>query len=100
MPNDYLDDPEFQKLIRKYLEYLVNSLPELKANLENHDLGAVRQFGHDMKGSGSIYGFDQFTQLGGEIEAASTKKNYHKLGRLVRKFEENLVQEYQLYVKK
>lgn len=91
---DYLNDPEFRELTRNYLQYLVDTLPEVKTNLSDGNFPAVQKFGHDLKGTGGGYGFDEFTQLGGQIEQASKEQDNDLLRGLVLDFESKLNHEY------
>jgi len=88
--DEYLDDPEFQLLIQKYLKYLLESLREVKANLYNRDFEKLRQFGHNLKGVAGGYGFDELSKLGSKIETASSSENVDFLKNLISDFEAGL----------
>ncbi|MBU0710599.1 Hpt domain-containing protein [bacterium] len=98
--NEYLDDPEFQLLIRKYLKYLLESLREVKSNLDNRDFEKLRLFGHGLKGAAGGYGFDDFSKMGSKIETASLSENIDYLKNLISDFEAALKKEYQRSEKK
>ena len=55
---DLYDDPEFQKLIRKYLDYLHKELVGIKKHIQLKKFQEIRKFGHNLKGTGGGYGFD------------------------------------------
>ncbi|RMF06906.1 MAG: hypothetical protein D6762_08565 [Candidatus Neomarinimicrobiota bacterium] len=90
MGNDYFNDPEFRELIRQYLDFLQNALPEVKANLEDKNYLEVQKFGHNMKGSGGGYGLDEFTDIGAQIERAAMIPDHVVLEGLLTSFEKKL----------
>jgi|GEM_PF-236819 hypothetical protein len=72
MSSELFKDPEFIKLTREYLEYLQNLLDEIfDDHLPNHNLPKIQKFGHNVKGTGGGYGFDEFTEAGKNIEFAA-----------------------------
>ena len=85
MQNNYFNDPEFQALIRKYLDYLVESLSSLQGNLSKRNYRYIQEFGHNLKGTGGGYGFDDLTSLGDELEIAARKQDDKALGILIEK---------------
>jgi len=93
MEDNYLDDPEFQELIQQYIDYLRETLPELKANLEKRDFAALRKYGHNMKGSGGGYGFANLTELGKEMEEAALAEDINKYKVYVQQLEDFLNQQ-------
>ena len=40
-------------------------------NLETNSFDSLRTFGHNIKGSGGMYGFNEVTEIGAVIEAAA-----------------------------
>jgi HPt (histidine-containing phosphotransfer) domain-containing protein len=93
MGEDYFDDPEFQELIQQYLDYLRETLPELKADLEKRNFPAVRKYGHNVKGSGGGYGFDNLTELGKALEQAAIDEDFERCGRYIQELEDFLAQQ-------
>ncbi len=87
MENDLFDDPEFQKLIRKYLVYLKNELAGIKDHIEISNIMEIRKFSHNLKGTGGGYGFDEFTELGGKINLAAHEENIPLIKSFVSEFE-------------
>ncbi|NOZ75879.1 MAG: hypothetical protein GXO90_11005 [FCB group bacterium] len=92
MENDYLNDPEFQELIRQYLDFLVNALPDVKANLSDKNFLEVQKFGHNMKGSGGGYGLDEFSEFGSQIEKAAMVQDELALENLIVTFDKKLAE--------
>ncbi len=86
MNSDYIDDPEFQVLIKKYLAYLQEELAKVQVFISQSDYPELRQFGHNLKGTGGGYGFDHFTVLGEKINRAAHKKDMPSIQSLVSTF--------------
>jgi len=90
MDNELYNDPEFQALIRKYLEYLLNEVAKVKISINNSNFLEIRKFSHNLKGTGGGYGFDNFTDLGGEINEAAHAGDIHSVESFLSKFEVEL----------
>lgn len=90
MNQDYLNDPEFQELIRQYIDYLEGILPEVKSNLSDKEFQKVQKFGHNLKGSGGGYGLTGMSEIGKNIEVEAKNQDNAKLVVLLGEFEEEL----------
>jgi len=97
--NDYLNDPEFQDLIRQYLDFLKNALPGIKSGLEDKNFLEVQKFGHNMKGSGGGYGLDEFSEFGAQIEKAAMVQDQLTLETLLSSFERKLEETFTRFAK-
>lgn len=91
MELDYLDDPEFQKLIRQYVQYLNDTFSEAKQNLTEADFLKIQKFGHNLKGSGGGYGLMGISEIGQQIEEASKSQDKSLLSELFSQFETELI---------
>jgi HPt (histidine-containing phosphotransfer) domain-containing protein len=92
MDNEFFNDPEFQALIGEYLNHLKSSIPEVQIELKNQNFEKVRKFGHNLKGTGTGYGYEEFTNLGKTIEQYAIDQKTDTLDELLDKLEK-LVQE-------
>ena len=54
-----------------YLESRIEEVPVLLRLLESSDYEEIRTLSHNMKGTGSAYGFPELTRLGAEMESAA-----------------------------
>ncbi len=90
MEDDYKNDPEFQKLIVKYLDYVAGNVPDALSNLEKGDYKAVYKFGHNLKGTGAGYGFEQFTATGKEIMELAEAEDRDGLAAALNHFQQQL----------
>ena len=79
MTDDFMQSPEFQALIKEYLEYLNTTLPGVKNSLNDTLYQEVYKFAHNIKGTGTSYGFPELTQLGADICEAINNSDYDKL---------------------
>jgi len=77
-------------LVSEYLADCQKDLSALNAALVKRDYERARVFGHQLKGTGSPYGFHNLTTLGAAIEQAAARKNTPALDDLVGQLEEYL----------
>jgi len=57
-----------EELVPWYLESLSHRIQEARASLAENQLEPVRRLGHNLKGTGSGYGFPRIAEIGQEIE--------------------------------
>ncbi|HUR00388.1 MAG TPA: response regulator [Gemmatimonadaceae bacterium] len=69
-------DEDIAELIPAYLESVKESAERLSALLLEKNFSAIKRVGHQLKGSGAGYGFDELTRMGRRIESAAGKKDY------------------------
>jgi len=79
MTDDFMKSPEFQALIKEYLEYLNTSLAGVRTNLADELYQDVYKFGHNIKGTGTSYGFEGLSKLGAKICDEIKAENYADL---------------------
>jgi CheY-like chemotaxis protein len=66
---------DLEDLIPAYLEKRRKDVVACRVALDAEDFAAIRRLGHNMKGTGTGYGFPGLTELGGEIEAAAIRSD-------------------------
>ena len=76
---DDFDDDEWAEMQEMYINHTFKELNNIKANLESTTFDSLRTFGHNIKGSGGMYGFSEITSMGAEIEAAAKEENLELL---------------------
>ena len=91
MTNDFMKSPEFQALIKEYLAYLNTSLPGVRTNLNDGLYQDVYKFGHNIKGTGTSYGYENLSLLGAEICSTIKAEKYEGLAALLDKVDGILV---------
>ena len=72
-------DPFARRLRDQYLTRRAADLEELSALLRDADYETIRQIGHKLYGSGSAYGFDEISRVGGVLEAAADARSPNKV---------------------
>ena len=65
------DDEEWAEMQEMYLNHTFKELQKVKENINETSIDSLRTFGHNIKGSGGMYGFDKITNFGLLIETAS-----------------------------
>ena len=64
-------DPQLKEIVPWYLDSRRRDLPEFSAALSAGDFGRLRTLGHNLRGTGSSYGFPKITHIGEAIESAA-----------------------------
>ena len=78
------DAPVSQDLVSRLPEYLAKREADLDLigrALEINDLGAIERAGHNMKGTGSSFGFPGITAIGGRLETAALSGDHAGIAR-------------------
>ena len=65
------DDEEWAEMQKMYINHTSKELEKINAELNLASIESIRTFGHNIKGSGGMYGFDEVTDLGLQIETAA-----------------------------
>jgi CheY-like chemotaxis protein len=71
--------PEIRELVPGYLQARREEVPVLQEALARGDFETVRRLGHNLKGTGSGYGYPELTALGSRLQEAAAEAD---LGRL------------------
>jgi len=90
MNEEFLNDPEFQKLIRLYLGDLNKSLPDVKGYIKSGDFDKLYQFAHNLKGSGGGYSFNDFSEMGMDMMDCIKKMNIVQFSKIFEQYEQSL----------
>jgi len=72
---DDFDDDEWAEMQEMYINHTSKELKNIKENLNSAAFDSLRTFGHNIKGSGGMYGFNEITSRGAAIESAAMNKN-------------------------
>ena len=68
---DGFEDDEWAEMQEMYVNHTSKELLSIIENLETKSFDSLRTFGHNIKGSGGMYGFNEVTEIGAVIEAAA-----------------------------
>jgi len=72
---DDFDDDEWAEMQEMYINHTFKELKNIKENLDSAAFDSLRTFGHNIKGSGGMYGFSEITSMGAAIESAAMNEN-------------------------
>ena len=75
-------DAELLELCRVYLANRTKEVEEMKAALQRHDFETIHRMGHNMHGSGRMFGFEELTVTGAELQRAATAGDRAEIMRL------------------
>lgn len=76
---DGFDDEEWAEMQEMYVNHTSKELTKIQKNIDNIEIDSLRTFGHNIKGSGGMYGFGEVTTLGTEIEASAKSNDRDKI---------------------
>jgi len=76
---DDFDDEEWAEMQEMYINHTSKELAKIQEDIDNIALDSLRTFGHNIKGSGGMYGFEKVTNLGTEIEASAKVNDRSKI---------------------
>ncbi|MDD2716103.1 MAG: ATP-binding protein [Candidatus Wallbacteria bacterium] len=80
-------DQSLRELIPDFLKRKIELIPKLKAAVKTGDLAFIRTSGHNLKGSGSGYGFYFITEIGQLLEESAVKGDLEKIKQCLSEFE-------------
>ena len=72
---DDFDDDEWAEMQEMYINHTFNELKNIKETLDSTTFDSLRTFGHNIKGSGGMYGFNEITNMGAKIESAAINED-------------------------
>jgi len=72
---DDFEDDEWAEMQEMYINHTSKELKNIKENLDSAAFDSLRTFGHNIKGSGGMYGFNEITSRGAAIESAAMNEN-------------------------
>ena len=64
---------EFREMQQMYVNHTLNELSNI---IKEENIESLRTFGHNIKGSGGMYGYDSISEIGSIIEQAALSNNY------------------------
>ncbi|MGQ0749499.1 MAG: response regulator [Betaproteobacteria bacterium] len=75
-------DPDIVSLARAYLANRAKDLETIRAALRRQDYDAIHGIGHNMHGSGRMFGFSELTELGARLQQAANARDTAEIGRV------------------
>ena len=72
---DGFDEDEWAEMQEMYINHTSKELVSIMEDFETKSFDSLRTFGHNIKGSGGMYGFNEVTEIGAVIETAAKEEN-------------------------
>jgi len=76
---DDFDDDEWAEMQEMYINHTSKELAKIQGDIDAVEIDSLRTFGHNIKGSGGMYGFEEVTNLGTKIEASAKVNDRNKI---------------------
>ena len=76
---DDFDAEEWAEMQEMYIKHTTKELAKIQEDIDNIIIDSLRTFGHNIKGSGGMYGFEEVTNLGTKIEASAKVNDRNKV---------------------
>ena len=76
---DDFDDDEWAEMQEMYINHTFKELKLIMENIQSTTFDSLRTFGHNIKGSGGMYGFNEITEMGTTIESAAKDENIDQI---------------------
>ena len=76
---DDFDDDEWAEMQEMYINHTFKELNSIKENIDSATFDSLRTFGHNIKGSGGMYGFNEITEMGAIIESAAKEESMDQI---------------------
>ena len=80
---DDFDSEEWAEMQEMYINHTSKELAKIQDDIDSVEIDSLRTFGHNIKGSGGMYGFGEVTDLGTEIEASAKANDRNKIKSLL-----------------
>jgi len=76
-------DELISQLVPEFIEILAEMLEDLHAAIDQHDMNAIQDLSHAIKGTAGMYGFMQISEMAAQIEQVVRGKIYAQIPRLI-----------------
>ena len=94
-----MEQNRLQKILAKiaelapaYLERRAGDIVQLREARARGEWARIGAIGHDLRGTGASFGFSWISEIGGELEAASERRDADHVARLTDRLEAGLAQ--------
>jgi chemotaxis protein histidine kinase CheA len=76
-------DQDFKEIVPEFIEAFNQNILEIKDYLKAEDYYALRVIGHNLKGTGGGYGFDEISDIGHKLNMAAKEKDSKSIDELI-----------------
>jgi HPt (histidine-containing phosphotransfer) domain-containing protein len=80
------------KLKLNYIERRKSEIPLCQTSLDQRDFKTLERVGHQLKGNGLTFGFENLAKIGADLESAAKSENYEASVTLVARLAEAVQQ--------
>jgi HPt (histidine-containing phosphotransfer) domain-containing protein len=91
-------DAELVSIIPEFFSYRGKDIDTIRLALTGEDFATIAFIGHNIKGSGGAFGFEQISVIGQQLEEAATSRDQVTISALVDSLERYLAQVEIVYV--
>lgn len=91
-------DADIQEAIPFFLEMRKKNIADIMTALAGKDYDQIKRLGHNIKGSGGSYGFDEVSRIGQDLEKAALAQNENAMRNLTGELEDYLARVEIVYV--
>jgi HPt (histidine-containing phosphotransfer) domain-containing protein len=85
MPDDPNEDEFLRQLTKDYLRDMLVELNALEPKIVRHEGNVLAAFGHTLKGSGTMFGFPEISELGIQLEEKARAESWDGVRDTVKK---------------
>ena len=78
-------DSDIREIIPLFLAHRSRDVQTIRTALEQNDFESIQVLGHKMKGTGSGYGFDAISEIGGQLERVAKNREGAAIHELLEK---------------
>jgi HPt (histidine-containing phosphotransfer) domain-containing protein len=79
MPDTLNEDEFLRQLTKDYLRDMLRELNSIDAKISDHDSNMLAVFGHTLKGSGTMFGFPEISNLGIQLEEKARAESWDEV---------------------
>ncbi|MCS7229682.1 MAG: Hpt domain-containing protein [Candidatus Kryptonium sp.] len=80
---DYIEQNEWEDLGRKFIEIAEKKINDMKKALSEKNFSLIQIYSHQLKGSGSSFGFDEITEISAQIEQKCVNNSPDEIEKLI-----------------
>jgi hypothetical protein len=90
-------DKDIESIVPEYLQNIKDGSKKIPDAIVRKDFDFIYRFGHNMKGTGTSYGFASISEMGKILEQAGTDKNIQVINEEIKKLTEYIEKVHILY---
>lgn len=80
---DYLEQNEWESLKEKFIQIAESKIRDMRKALSEKNFSLIQIYSHQLKGSGSSFGFDEITEISAQIEHKCVNNSFEEIEKLI-----------------